>query len=502
MRNTRLALAAVLAAGCGSSLQRADGGPDDGARMSDGGDSSDSRGFVTVVREVLNPKIDILFMVDNSSSMERAQENLRANFAQFMDVLKNLPRGLPDLHIAVVSSDMGAGSNDIPGCNVAGGDNGVFHWGVGASPLNTCTATNLNPDARFISSTGGQNPQANFTGDITQVFQCIAPLGAFGCGFEQQLRSVARALGADGFAPPAENQGFLRNDAYLAIVFITNEDDCSAAQNSFYDVKANTNLASPLGPPGNFRCSEFGHLCDGAKPGRLAPNGLVTDVVNYQNCVSAEDQGQLIRVADVAAGIKALKPDPAGQILVASIQGINASYQIHWKAPAVTTDGPWPDITHSCTGPDGSFADPGVRMQEFVQQFGGNGLAYSICEANFGPALSNFAQKISRFGAACIPDAVVDKDRNPANGVQPDCTVVDIVRTLTDTIEAIIPACGDNGNTLPCWSPRAPDAGECPSGYGHVVQVARSGPAPANGVVAFSCSVCVAGVSDPSAGCP
>src|SRR6185503_11912493 len=195
-----------------------------------------------------------------------------------------------------------------------------FKSGVGSSPLNTCTATNLNAGATYISSTGGQAPQNNFTGDITAVFQCIAPIGATGCGFEQQLRSMARGLGADGFMPPAENQGFLRPEAYLGIIFITNEDDCSAANNGFYDVASNANIASGLGPPGNFRCSEFGHLCDGMPPSRNAPTGAVTDVVTYNNCVSSENQGQLIPVSAFAAGVKSLKPDPAGQILVASIQ--------------------------------------------------------------------------------------------------------------------------------------------------------------------------------------
>ena len=44
---------------------------------------------------------------------------------------------------------------------------------------------------------------------------------------------------------------------------ITNEDDCSAAPGvPLFDTGSNFNIASQLGPYRNFRCNEFGHLCD------------------------------------------------------------------------------------------------------------------------------------------------------------------------------------------------------------------------------------------------
>jgi hypothetical protein len=486
-----LGLAAVLAAGCG-------GGSKPGA-------NSVTRTSRNTFQENAPRMLDVLFMVDNSSSVEKEQVNLRANVPRFVDALAALPGGLPDLHLAVVSSDMGVGNSSIPGCNASGGDNGVFHWAVGPSPLNICTATGLAADAHYISTTGGANPQANFTGDLTAVLQCLLPLGSAGCGFEQPLRSVARALGADGFAPPAENQGFLRPEAILGIVLLTNEDDCSAAQDSFYDVTSNTNLASPLGPPGDFRCSEFGHLCDGAKPRRLAPTGQITDTVSYDNCVPAEEQGQLMRVADFAAGVKALKPDPASQIVVASIQGPVTPYQVHWKAPAVTTDGPWPNVTHSCTAPDGAFADPGVRMQAFAEHFGGNGLVYSICEANYGPALNTIANTMGQqFRDKCIAGPITDRDRDPTNGLQPDCAVVDHAPngSGTGTVDTTLPACSDVGDTPPCWSLRAPTT-ECPNPNDQLLVTKRDSAATSPNLrISVECSICIPGLPDPDAGCP
>ena len=77
----------------------------------------------------------------------------------------------------------------------------------------TCAKASLNAGQNFIINVNGM---PNYTGDIADVFSCIAPLGDGGCGFEHQLESVLRALGADGAPPPAQNAGFLRPDAYLA----------------------------------------------------------------------------------------------------------------------------------------------------------------------------------------------------------------------------------------------------------------------------------------------
>ena len=92
-------------------------------------------------------------------------------------------------------------------------------------------------------------------------------MGTSGCGFEHQLASAAVSLGFRG-TTPAANVGFLRPDAFLAVAFITNEDDCSAPPDTrSYDITSVTGQASPLGPS-LFRCNQLGHLCGGVKPPR------------------------------------------------------------------------------------------------------------------------------------------------------------------------------------------------------------------------------------------
>ena len=56
-----------------------------------------------------NRDADILFMIDDSLSMQLNQASLIANFPILMNTMRAFPGGLPNLHIAVVTSDLGAG---------------------------------------------------------------------------------------------------------------------------------------------------------------------------------------------------------------------------------------------------------------------------------------------------------------------------------------------------------------------------------------------------------
>src|SRR5690349_23940233 len=55
----------------------------------------------------LNRNVDILFVIDDSPSMLDKQTNVKNNFPKFIDVLATIQGGLPDVHIGVVTSDMG-----------------------------------------------------------------------------------------------------------------------------------------------------------------------------------------------------------------------------------------------------------------------------------------------------------------------------------------------------------------------------------------------------------
>jgi hypothetical protein len=321
--------------------------------------------------------VDMLFVVDDSPETTLLQQNLLRNFPTILNTLSNSPAGLPDLRIAVVSTDMGAGDGSIAQCDATGGKNGIFQY----TARGACTSTGLAPGATFIANNGVVQ---NYTGNLADVFTCIARLGEQGCGFEHQLAAAARALGADGQAPPEENQGFLRPEAYLFIIVVTNEDDCSAPPgSSLFELPDALN--GPFGFAGNYRCNEFGHLCNGVKPPRIPPSGDASEVVTLHECHSAEEAGMLIPVARLVAQIRSLKRFPDQQIVVTAIAGPAEPYEVHWTIRGNETS-PRAHIGHSCTASDGSIADPAVRIADWVSAFGANALFLPACATDFAPA--------------------------------------------------------------------------------------------------------------------
>ncbi len=147
----------------------------------------------TTFTQKVDNNLDVLFMIDDSPSMAPMQQKLLAQLPTFMQVLQSLPIP-PNLHVAVISSDMGALSDTNIGCTAVG-DNGALHY----TPEGMCTDTMFLGNYTYISDANGM---VNFTGPIGTVFQCIAFLGDEGCGFQHQLASIDRALGADGKGPP------------------------------------------------------------------------------------------------------------------------------------------------------------------------------------------------------------------------------------------------------------------------------------------------------------
>jgi hypothetical protein len=364
--------------------------------------------------------LDVLFMIDDSSSMTVMQQKLTSQIPGFITALQSLPMGLPNIHIAVVSSDLGAPGDSTSSIQCTPtGDQGKFQ----TQPRGTCTSTTLAAGETFISNVGGV---ANYTGNLADVLSCISLLGDAGCGFEHQLASVARALGSDGSPAPVENAGFLRPGADLAIIFLTNEDDCSAPSNTMlYSLNGyQQNIGNPLGPIANFRCNSFGHLCVDPTAGgsacllepQLKPPVDVTvtasaSTLNLTDCESNDSNGLLTPVSNFVKGIKALKANPESQIVVGAITAPATPYAVAWVPESGgqnTQPGElWPEIEHSC-GPaggddvnptgqsttDGSFGDPSVRITQLVGAFGSNGVVSSICDADYGNAFSAIVNRI------------------------------------------------------------------------------------------------------------
>jgi hypothetical protein len=208
MRATTICTAILLslaAVACGPP-SNGRGGNDDGVDASGGDDDPFPDASGTGCQ-----KIDVLFVIDNSGSMAQEQTNLIANFPTFISVLDM--SGL-DYRVGVTTTGRDYTYNmTLPGIGTlpqsqTGGDNGKL--------LHPAACNMTHP---WIDKL---DPNASTT------FQCVANVGTGGPGDEMPLGAVRDAFEeriADG-----SNAGFHRPDALLALVILTDENDCSYEQ--------------------------------------------------------------------------------------------------------------------------------------------------------------------------------------------------------------------------------------------------------------------------------
>jgi hypothetical protein len=387
--------------------------------------------------------LDVLFVIDDSPSMADKQANLIANFPNLIARLNLLPGGLPSLHLGVVSTDMGtSGSGPLPPAPAIGsvGNGGCSGTGkAGALTVNTAPVTGA-----FLSDIrqGDGSRQRNYNGTLEGAFGQMAQLGAGGCGFEQPLRAMQAA-----FQNPA-NQGFSRQNAVLAVVFLTDEDDCSVEDPSLFGPET-----PALGALQSFRCARFGVRCasGGANPDQMNQVGVKTDC-------SASGDNQLDDVAPYHTFLEGLKPDTS-KVVVGAIMGDPLPVEVELRAPPGGGT-PIPALVHSCsyTGTVGlEVADPGVRMKDFLDRFGNRSAFSTICQPDLSGGLDQIAQVITRsVGSPCIEMPLADVDPN-LPGPQVDCIVEDVL----DGAATLIAPCGP-APTSPCWR-LEPDATICPA---------------------------------------
>jgi hypothetical protein len=462
-------------------------------------------------------EIDILFVIDNSFSMDQEQKNLLENFPKLIDGLRSPKLGgpgcsasnrqacrIPNVRLGVVSSDLGAGNYGLPSCEVAGGDGGKLQT---QPRLAGCTP----PTNPWISYTDGvtnvPNPSGDGVEDVKKAFRCIAELGTAGCGYEHQLEAARRALTGCKDGKCTINPGFIRKDAFLAIVWITDEDDCSAKKPQLFD-PAQQGLADPLGPLTSFRCAEFGIQCDknGRQPGPR------------KSCVPGFDW--LEKVETYAKELSDLKPP--GRVILFAIAGPTEPFE-------VGVENANPVLKASCQSANG-IAVPAVRMKAVVESFderghfnkglddSGKPVDVNICHTNFGPAMKLLGEVIvASLGGQCISAPPLTRNSGVAcvagealgPGVtckascleKVDCQVTEVVnqssaqeqRTVIEKcpVELFDPglkqdACGD---TCPCW--RIIPNKECsPAAHGspYGLQIMRKGEAIKGAVAEAACA--------------
>ncbi len=423
----------------------------------------------------VNRNVDILFIIDDSPSMADKQANLSTNFPNFINVLNTIQGGLPDVHIGVVTSDVGtkATQDAAPGAAIGQiGNGGCSGTGDGGN-LQTFGAPVTGVYLSDIKQTNGTRTK-NYTGNLDEVFGMIAKgAGNGGCGFEQHLEAMRRALNSN-----TQNAGFLRPDAYLAVIFIADEDDCSMSKASMLGPES-----AALGPLQSFRCNRFGHICD--------VGGTTADQMNQvgskSQCHPNENSAYLEKVSVYVEFLKKLKADPT-KIIVAGIMGVTEPYQVELRAPPGGGTAQQA-VAHSCsyTGAMGlEVADPPTRIKFLLDQFPNRSTFTTICQQNLSDGLVLIAQLLkSVIGDPCIEGKLADVDPNTA-GPQYDCSVSDVSNQGKPTqTETVIPACDANATLKPCWKINV-DVANCPASDHFTLKIERAEtPPPETHVIAY-----------------
>jgi hypothetical protein len=379
---------------------------------------------VVDVPPIIQRDLDLLFVVDNTDTMENRQRELDYSFRKLVSHLEFAEGGMPDLHIGVVSTDLGAGGYPVPGCGVIG-DAGALQ----SAPRGIACDGPSDAFLRDYASGGGLRDTNYTEASLADAFSCISRLGTDGCAFEQPLEAMKLAL--DGYT--AENQGFLRPGAALGLVILTDEDDCSVYDNQLFDP-----MLDGSGSVEKFRCFRHGVVCGGDDV-RLEGE--------YTGCEPKRDSDYLADVAGYARFVDQLKFDPE-QVVVTGMIGDSSLVEVQ-----VDLDDR-PQLVPACTDESGGAAYPAVRLQHFLDSTAQGGQVSSLCGDKPLDALGATARRLRKvLGTRCLDGDLVDVDPETA-GLQFDCRVYDLA---PDGSTDDLPACTDpydpeRSEVVPCYA--------------------------------------------------
>lgn len=391
--------------------------------------------------EVTNvDKVDLLFMIDNSGSMREEQDNLIREVPRLVRVLasgdsdadgdQDFPP-VASLHVGVITSDMGSGNQTgVRTCTPGLGDDGILRR---SSRIATAPCMAGYPSGTFEFMTGD-------TAAFAATIGCVANTGTMGCGFEQQLEASLKALTpanaeswtAAGYMPPrfydaasglrdrlaghgtGANDGFLRPNSALAIVLVTDEEDCSVAN---YEIFSGVGMFMSIPP--NVRCNTFS-----------GDASIVYPISRYVDGFIGLRRNKSLLIFSAIVGI------PAATEAAASMGDFSAVLAHPDMIPRVDESGTL--LVPSCNTMNGT-AYPPIRMIQTAAALAARDVSVSvssICSNSFAPAIDAIIAKIaSALGGACLPRAL---NFEPATGRVP-CEVLEV-----------LPAAGDVGVIADC----------------------------------------------------
>ena len=361
--------------------------------------------------------VDMLVMVDNSGSMAEEQTILATSFYPLVNALANpLPtwpyEAADSLRLAVVTSNMGISSNGQindaywpggdapPGCHDLG-DNGEFReidvatvdvqndvidcaadaaqcppgWtcanidaetGVGRCHTDGSTAVDCPALGSVWAESSADAPNPSFN---TQA-ACLAQQGTTGCGFEQQFQSAATAL------IRSDQSSFMVGSHLLAVIVVTDEEDCSMEDGKGLFETDEVAIASPNKV--NIACGEH-------------PSFLFDPVYYYDAFVNIKGGPGAVIFAAIAGVPYGDQPGAD------ECQGLGGDLDAFLEQDAMQLhqvqhdDGGW-YYAFACERGNSTKAYPGRRYVELANEhFGDMSYVYSICNEDWSPAMEEVA---------------------------------------------------------------------------------------------------------------
>jgi len=469
----RLLLIATVAAGCGRSptfIPQDDAGGDG---TSTGIDPDSSTGEpncqdtpeVCVSELSLRRAVDILFVIDNSGSMGGEQGALARSFGTFIDVLEAQQVGA-NYRIGLTTTDSG-GFIRATSCRsrlYEFESDGLFGYKDERQRgcLDHCSLDEITLDQPWLEKSNGQT---NLPSGVTmaQALQCVGPQGISGFGFEAPLESMQQVLLSD-------TSGFLREDALLSIIFVTDEADCSMPDESLDWLNTSGGEVFWTSPErlSSGSCWKAGVSCSGG-PG-VYDDCVATDKARTGLATDDPDLAVLYpvqRYIDTLTELAAAKQLQGGQseVLIAVLAGVPIDYPqtgeiLYADSPDIEFNweygiGPGCGMgTETLDDPPGI---PPVRLRQFAEAFTTERRnLFSICADDYGVALQDIADAIGEINTrACVSGCVHDL-RYDVPGLQPDCYLAE---TFADAIpdREVVPCV----STDQSWDFPAPDIHVC-----------------------------------------
>lgn len=381
-------------------------------------------------------EFDILFVIDNSGSMGEEQTNLAENIGGIVGPLTDAGK---DVRIAVTTTDdsnvwcTGGGVSDAESgrfvassCRSRLGD--FYFSGDDTNAETACTdfceldSVEVEPTTTAQDAVAASRPWieigpggTNLPGGVSasQALQCWLPQGINGCGFESTLESASKALNLAQADDQAES-GFLRDGAHLAIIFVTDEADCSFnrdLQDTVFGGQGVGNQAfwslpdvqqSPTSAvcwnagvdcdfsAGSDQCVSVDKNVDGG-PAGAASDAALYPVAQYRNQLNTIRQAKLAFGAEVFTfGIVGVPENYPETGTLSYAQGADPNNPDSFQARF--------GIGQGCSSAVAEAVPP-VRIRELVEGSDWGELAglYSACSADYTPAVQGIAQTLTDY---------------------------------------------------------------------------------------------------------